>query len=110
MTSAEKLAKVKLMLGDDVDSSDDTTLNGYLDLAKEAIINHMYSVAKPSYQVFDVPSKYEAVQIFAVVAGFNMTGAEGETIHIENGIDRHFKYADMLAYVENHVLPLARVV
>ena len=110
MTSAEKLAQVQLMLGDSVDSSDTSLLNGYLELAKEAIINHICSVTSPAVPLLEVPKKYEAVQIFAVVAGFNLIGAEGEKVHIENGIDRHFKYEDMLAYIESHVLPLARVV
>ena len=110
MTKADKLARVKLMLGDDVSNADDATLNGYLDLAKDAIIGHICTVAQPSTPLHDVPSKYDMVQVFAVVAGYNLIGAEGEIVHIENSIDRHFKYEDMLAYIEGHVLPYARIV
>ena len=110
MTKADKLARVKLMLGDDVTNDDDATLDGYLDLARDALIGHLCTVAKPATPLIDVPSKYDMVQVFAVVAGFNLIGAEGEVVHIENSIHRHFKYEDMLAYIEGHVLPYARVV
>ena len=109
MTNGEKLNKVKLMLGIS-NTDEDSLLSGYLDLAKELIIGHLCSVQTPSIPLFDVPPKYEAVQIMAVIAGYNLIGAEGEVIHNENGIHRHFDYSDMLKYVEGHVIPYARVV
>lgn len=109
MTSAEKLTRVKLILG--ISGTDeDTLLSGYLDLARDTIIGHLCSVYTPEYDMTDVPSKYEQVQIMSVVAGYNLIGGENETAHIENGIDRHFRYSDMLEYVENHVIPYARIV
>lgn len=109
MTDAQKLARVKLLLG--ISSTDeDELLSGYLDLAKELIIDHMCSVAKPSAPMLAVPSKYDGVQIMSVMAGYNLIGAEGEVIHNENGVHRHFEYSDMLAYIEGHVLPYARIV
>lgn len=111
MTNSDKLRQVKLMLGiGSSDTSEDEVLNGYLDLAGELIISHMCSVAKPSIPMIEVPSKYDGVQVMAVIAGYNLIGAEGEVIHNENGIHRHFEFSDMLAYVEGHVLPLARIV
>lgn len=109
MTNAEKLNRVKLLLGPD-STDEDTLLSGYLDLAKDTIIGHLCSVYTPSEPILDVPPKYEAVQVLAVIAGYNLIGAEGEIIHNENGIHRHFEYSDMLAYVESHVLPYARIV
>jgi hypothetical protein len=109
MTNADKLNRVKLLLGVTTDE-EDTLLSGYLDLAKELIISHMCSVMTPSIPMLDVPSKYDGVQIMAVIAGYNLIGAEGEVIHNENGIHRHFEYSDMLKYVEGHVLPYARIV
>ena len=109
MTNADKLNRVKLLLGVTTDE-EDTLISGYLDLAKELIISHMCSVATPAIPMLDVPPKYDGVQVMAVIAGYNLIGAEGEVIHNENGIHRHFEYADMLAYVEGHVLPYARIV
>ena len=109
MTNAEKLNRVKLLLGVTT-TEEDTLLSGYLDLAKDTIIGHLCSVYTPDNPILDVPQKYEAVQIMAVIAGYNLIGAEGEVIHNENGIHRHFEYSDMLDYVEGHVLPYARIV
>ena len=95
MTNAEKLNRVKLLLGITA-TDEDTLLSGYLDLAKDTIIGHLCSVYTPSIPLLDVPSKYEAVQVMAVIAGCNLIGAEGEVIHNENGIHRHFEYSDML--------------
>lgn len=109
MTNADKLNRVKLLLGVTT-NEEDTLISGYLDLARELIIDHMCSVNTPSIPMLDVPSKYDGVQIMAVIAGYNLIGAEGEVIHNENGIHRHFEYSDMLKYVEGHVLPYARIV
>lgn len=109
MTNADKLNRVKLLLGVTTDE-EDTLISGYLDLARELIIDHMCSVNTPAIPMLDVPSKYDGVQIMAVIAGYNLIGAEGEVIHNENGIHRHFEYSDMLKYVEGHVLPYARIV
>ena len=59
--------------------------------------------------VTEVPVKYETVQIYAVIAGWTHAGAEGQTLSIENGVHRDFKFSDMLDYIHNNVLPLVRV-
>lgn len=90
-------------------TDEDTLLSGYLDLAKDLILGHLYTVATPESTQTAVPSKYDAVQVMAVIAGYNLIGAEGEVIHNENGVHRHFDYSDMLKYIEGHVIPYARV-
>lgn len=109
MTDAQKLAMVKLLLGIST-TDEDTLLSGYLDLAKGLILGHLYTVASPDYPQTEVPAKYDMVQVMAVIAGYNLIGAEGEVIHNENGVHRHFEYSDMLAYIEGHVIPYARIV
>ena len=59
--------------------------------------------------VAEVPSKYEQIQIYAVVVGWTHAGAEGQGLSIENGVHRDFRYSDMLDYIHNNVLPIARV-
>lgn len=105
MTKAEKLAQIKVML--DI-AADDTTIDDglsvYLDMAGAEILNWMY-INKPEKRaiVTEVPLRYEVVQVNAVVNGFSHKGAEGETVHNENGINRTFKHEDMVAYVRTHV-------
>ncbi len=109
MTDGEKLSRVKLMLNAS-GTDEDTLLSGYLDLARATILGHLYTVYPNADTDGILPPKYDMVQVHAVIAGYGLIGAENEMVHIENSIDRHFKYSDMLEYIENHVIPYARVV
>lgn len=105
MDTASKLAVVKTSLGIPQDDTTlDTEISVYLDMAKNEILNWMY-INKPDKRTkaTEVPTRYEMVQINAVVNAYNHKGAEGETVHNENGINRTFKYDDMVAYVRTHV-------
>ena len=111
MTDAEKLVILQTLLDDGSGYlPSDETLTTYLTLAKGEILAWMYHlVGGVPEDVTDVPSKYEQVQIYAVVAGWTHAGAEGQTVSIENGVHRHFSYTDMLDYIHNNVLPYVRV-
>ena len=102
MTDSEKLATVKLILSDGGALPSDEKLSTYLTLAKGEILAWMYPEGIPE-DVTDVPTRYENVQIFAVVAGYTHAGAEGEKTHNENGVSHTFIYADMLDYIHGNV-------
>lgn len=108
MTLVEKLTKVKTSLGIDLsDVSLDSELYTYLDMAGLEILNWMY-INHPSQRgtVTDVPTRYEIVQIQGVVNGYSHRGAEGETVHNENGINRQFVYSDMVDYIRSNVFQI----
>ena len=110
MTDAEKLAAIKQLLSDGGSLPSDDKLNVYITLAKNEILNWMYSqVGGVPTTVLNVPTKYETTQIYAVVAGYTHAGSEGEMQHNENGINRTFSSADMLDYIRRNVLPIVRV-
>jgi hypothetical protein len=111
MTDAEKLNSIKILLEDGSGyMPTDETLTEYITLAKKEILAWMYHlVGGVPDNVTDVPSKYEGTQIYAVIVGFTQSGAEGQGLSIENGVHRDFKYADMLDYIHNNVLPYVRV-
>ena len=111
MTDAQKLTTVQTLI---VDGSgympSDKTLNTYIQVAGNEILAWMYHlVGGVPEDVTAVPSKYEGIQIYAVVVGWTHAGAEGEADHHENGVIRIFKYSDMLDYIHNNVLPIVRV-
>lgn len=111
MTDAQKLTMVKTLIEDGSGYlPSDNTLNTYLSLAQSEILAWMYHLVGgvPS-GVAEVPQKYETIQIYAVIAGWTQAGAEGQGLSIENGVHRDFKYADMLDYIHNNVLPIVRV-
>lgn len=105
MTSDEKLDMLSILL-DDSNVSDDK-LEAYLSAAEKEILAWRYSYS--SQQPSEVPAEYEMTQIHAVIAGLSISGAENQTQHSENGINRMFKYPDMVAYIRNNVLPIAGV-
>jgi len=107
MTLQSKLAVIKTMLDPASDTSLDGDISVYLEISKEEILNWLY-INHPEKRkgVTDVPTRYEMVQVHAVVNGYSHKGAEGEKVHNENGINRTFKYDDMIAYIRNHVFQL----
>ena len=104
MTDVAKLDRLKILL-DEKTIENDALLSEYLDIAKEEILNWLYIRAGAVPNGATVPTRYEQVQIFAVVAAFNIRGAEGQTLHIENGMHRQFVYEDLLKYIHSHVFP-----
>jgi len=108
MDDNAKLSMIKTLL-EISGTSYDTQLGVYLDFAKREILNYLYILVPQPEDVTDVPTKYEMVQVQAVVAGFNLRGAENQSSHTENGISRTFVYSDMVEYIKNNVLPYAKV-
>lgn len=111
MTDAQKLTTVQTLIEDGSGyMPSDETLNTYIQVAGNEILAWMYHlVGGIPADVTDVPSKYEGIQIYAVIVGFTQSGAEGQGQSIENGVHRNFKYTDMLDYIHNNVLPFVRV-
>ena len=105
MEDSVKLQMIKNLLGI-THSDEDTILQTYLTMAEKEIITWYYGA---NTDVTTVPSKFEMIQVQAVVIGFNLNGAEGQTTHTENGIGRAFKYADMIEYIHAHVPSFAIV-
>ena len=111
MTDAQKFLTVQTLIDDGTGyMPSDDLLNTYIAVAGNEILSWMYHlVGGIPADVTDVPSKYEGIQIYAVIVGFTQSGAEGETRHHENGVIREFKYDNMMEYIHNNVLPIVRV-
>lgn len=102
MTSSEKIAVVRTM----VEETDEETISAYLCLAERKICN----IASPYAFLEKVPPKYEHLQIEAAAYFLNKRGAEGETIHAENGITRHYEDGDLPPSLVKQIVPLCGVV
>ena len=108
MSDSEKLLMVKTILEiPSEDTSSDELISAYLLLAKAEILAWRYSYAAAAPE--NVPAEYETTQVMAVVAGYSQGGAEGQLTHSENGIQRIFKHADMVAYIRAHVIPVCKI-
>ena len=113
MTDEQKLTMLKTMLFPDGVEADEVAtveaqLGVYLDLASQAILKYKYEYSSSGIPE-ELPSAYDVVQVMAVQNGFAQAGAEGQLLSIENGIHRHWKYSDMLQYIQSAVIPIAKV-
>lgn len=87
MTTEEKVIRVRTLIG--ADESADALISVYLDEAKNAILNRRYPFGIP-YGVTDVPEMYDSLQCRLAERYYLRRGAEGETIHNEDGVNRTY--------------------
>lgn len=102
MTDAQKAAVVSAM----TEETDMDTISAYLCLAERKICN----IVSPYELLEKVPPRYEHLQIEAAVYFLNKRGGEGETIHSENGITRHYETGDLPATLVKQIAPLCGVI
>lgn len=106
MTEVEKLALLRAMVGTpntDENWSDDMLIS-YLTIAGRKILNRAYPYDDT---IVDVPRRYGYLQCEIACYLINKRGAEGQTAHSENGVNRSYESADvpesMLSEVIAHV-------
>lgn len=102
MTDVEMLAKLKRMTG----KTDEIMLNDYLDLAGTVVTRRAYPF---NPEIAEVPLIYQNFQLEIAVYLVNKIGAEGQTSHNENGINRSYESASVPYSMLKHIIPLAKV-
>lgn len=90
----------------DVDD-DDATLSAFLDIAKSEMLTRLYPYSDGSEAL---PAKYLSRQITIASYLLSKRGAEGETIHLENGIHRHFGFSQVPDDMLSDLVPMCGVV
>jgi len=106
MTDAEKIIRVQQWLGNDP-RADGRSIMIYLAAANEALLEAMYPFGVPS-GVTGVPSTHVGLQCELAARYFARQGGLGETVHLENGIHRHWASPDD-ADLLNKVIPYGKV-
>lgn len=91
MNREEKAVLVAKMLLPDIVDAD--SLLPYIDISGEIILNKRYPFG--CTEGAEVPAKYENIQCQIAVCLWNQKGAEGQSSHSENGINR--TWADITA-------------
>lgn len=104
MTEVEKLALLRAMVGTpntDENWSDDVLIS-YLTIAGRKIINRAYPYDD---EVTEVPRRYGYLQCEIACYLLNKRGAEGQTAHSENGVNRSYESADVPESMLSEVIP-----
>ena len=86
MTDEQKITTVKVLVENDPEATD-AVVGVYLDVALSAILDRRYPFGVP--ETYDV-SQYDMLQCKLAARYFLRRGAEGETSHNENGVNRTY--------------------
>ena len=89
MTIANKILRVKTLLDNDAEATDDL-ITVYLADANDTILNRMYPFGIPE-DITEVPERYVSFQCRLAQRYFLRRGAEGEIVHNENGVNRTYQ-------------------
>lgn len=105
MTREEMIARVCAMS----EESDATTVGYYLDNAGEIILAQLYPYdeSRLLLETLAVPDRYLNLQMRITVVLLNKRAVEGESMHIENGINRHYSSTDIPADLRREIIPKA---
>lgn len=102
MSDAEK----KVMLTSMTEESNDAVLSTYLLLAKDTVLRVAYPYGnRPD----TVPSQYDTVHVEIAAYMLNKRGAEGETSHGENGVNRSYEDGGIPRSLLRQITPMVGV-
>lgn len=108
MTEAERIIRVKVLLMND-ETATDAVVREYLSAAKDDVLEELYAVVGHIPEdVDDVPPMYHSLQCELAARYFARRGGLGETVHLENGIHRHYASTEDREIL-NRIIPYARV-
>lgn len=99
MTIEEIISKVSLMANEE----NTEIINAYLDIAKNKILLKAFPFEDISSM--EMPEKYQSLWIDATVFLLLKRGAEGETTHNENGVNRSWASDDLPVYMLKEIVP-----
>lgn len=103
MDQSSKIALLAAMTGE----QDSETLAAYLSLAQTKILRRLYPFQS---ETTTMPEQYAENQIDIAAYLLNKRGAEGQTSHNENGIDRKYGSADVPEEYFRGIVPYCGVV
>lgn len=101
MNDTEKLAMLKVLVDVD-DDTQDSALTVYLQIAGSKILSKAFPYDSSQTEV---PARYSFLQCEIAAYLWNKRGAEGQTVHTENGITRQYGSADVPNSMLREVVP-----
>ena len=105
MTDNAKLTLLENMTKE----TDADVLSAYLSLAEEVVLGKMYPF-KSDFDGVEMPTKYDSVQVEIAAYLLNKRGAEGETVHLEDSVSRHYEDGSIPPSLLRRITPFAEVI
>jgi hypothetical protein len=102
MTNEQKIEKLKVLISPD--TATDPLLLYLLEQAEGIILNRRYPFGAPEGATLS--AFHEQIQIRMAVELFNKMGAEGQTVHEENGIKRTWEAGDVSPSLLKVIVPV----
>ena len=103
MTNEQKIEKLKVLISPD-SASDDLLLVYLLEQSEGIILNRRYPFGAP--EGASLSPLYEQIQLRIAVELFSKMGAEGQTMHTENGVSRTWEAADVSPSLLKQIIPV----
>lgn len=101
MTIDEKIAKVKVLISPDTAS--DELLSYLLEQSEGIILSRRYPFGTPEGATLS--AIHEQIQLRIAVELFSKMGAEGQTMHTENGVSRTWEAGDVSPSLLKLIVP-----
>lgn len=90
--------------------SNETVVSAFLAMSADAIINRAFPFAtEKERESLTVPARYQNLQCEIATYLLNKRGAEGQTTHNENGINRSYENGGIPDSMLKQVVPFCRV-
>ena len=102
MTQDEKITALKTLISPDTAS--DELLLLLLNNAEGVVLNKRYPFGTP--QGATMPAQYEHIQLQIAVELYSKMGAEGQTGHNENGVNRTWEAGDVSPSLLKRITPV----
>lgn len=102
MSIDEKIKRLAVLISPDTATPD--LLSYLLEQAEGIVLNKRYPFGAPEGAT--VPNAYEHIQIKIAVELFSKMGAEGQTQHQENGVNRTWEAGDVSPSLLRQITPV----
>lgn len=102
MTTEQKIEKLKVLISPDTATND--LLSYLLEQSEGIILNRRYPFGSP--EGASLPPQYEHIQLRIAVELFAKMGAEGQTMHMENGVSRTWEAGDVSPSLLKQIIPV----
>ena len=98
MTNEEKIQMLIQMTGE----KDNDLLSTYLNFAQQIVFEKAFPF---SDYPESMPEKYDGIHVEIAAYMINKRGAEGEIVHLENGVSRHWEDGGVSPSLLRRIVP-----